>query len=877
MSIVIALATASFFVLVYLIEDVTQLHLLKNTETSLIDLRFRLRGPREPAGDVAIVAIDSKSVEQIGRFPWPRTVHAELIDQLREWGTSAVVFDVLFTERQGEREAKRLDRIEQALPEGAEAALLELAAAKEEVLVDQRISAAMERTFDDDAALTVMAYDFILPEDVRQVRQLGKVLSADEEQTILDIGSYLSRDQNVPYLRWEPTKLALGIRPVITELADWSVALGYVNPIFDGDGALRRERIFVIYCPGVKDAWEAGRDPTDVLLDPEQRVQAMMPLAVAGVASHLRLTVDQLVLDLEANELRFPSSAEPDAEERVVELNADDGTMMIDFYGAGRKIPTYSFVDALNGQLLDDDGKEVGPEALAGKLVFVGMSDPGLTDFFTTPFTARLPGVEKHASTAANLLEGRQLRRHGDADLAVVLTALAVALIAGILVGNLGVITGLLSTGAIFLGWIVVSYRDFASDGLVWNWSVPLATLLVSGGLITAYRQIGEARARRQMEQRSEFLQQTFGRYLSDEVVAMLVDSPEGLTLGGEKRELTILMSDLRGFTALCERSSPEVVIRMLNVYLGKMADLVLKYQGTVDEFIGDAVLALFGAPMAREGDAQRAVACAIEMQQELLEVNAFFRSEGFSEVEMGVALNTGDVIVGNIGSERRSKYGVVGSNVNLTARIESYTVGGQVLISGATLEQAGDIVQVGDRVDVAAKGLSEPVPAFQVLGIGAPFDLKIPEIKEEFLDLSEAIDVRWAALSGKKLSDEDLAGKFPRISNLGADLECGEDLEALTNLKLTVYDKEGQQLEGDLYAKVVKRETPPGICPLRFTSTPPKVKKYLKKIRASSQQSTARPEQRRAGTMPLQVPDMKKEIAKRQKEIEKEAGGEAQ
>ncbi len=854
-SILIGAVAAACFVLIYLIEDVTRLNVLANVETGLIDLRFRVRGIRPPSGEVAVVAIDSKSVERIGRFPWERTVHARLIDRLREWGASAVAFDVLFFERQGEREARRLEEIRQSLPPGADATREKIAAAMEEVLVDQRIASAMERTFDADAALTVQAFDFVLPEDVKQIRSLGTVLRDDEEQTILDIGSYMSRDQNVPFLRSDPPQLALGIRPVITELTDWSAALGYVNPKFDGDGAVRRERMLIVYCPGVKEAYESGRVPADVLLDPQQSVQALMPLAVAGVATHLRLAVDQLTLDLEAGELRFPASLDADAEERVMSFDPHDGTMMIDFYGPGRTIPTYSYVDVLDGQLSGDDGQPVASDALAGKLVFVGLSDPGLSDTFTTPFTTRLDGVEKHAMVAENLLEGRQLKRHRDADLVVTLSALVMAVLTGLLVGNLTVIYGVLASAAVTGGLLAWTYLDFANHGLVWNWSVPLLTMFVSSGLIVGYRHYNEQRARRQMEERSEFLQQTFGRYLSDEVVSMLVDSPEGLKLGGEKVLLTILMSDLRGFTSLCERSTPESVIQMLNVYLGKMADLVLKHQGTVDEFIGDAVLALFGAPLAREGDAQRAVACAIEMQQAMAEVNAFFRSEGLPEVEMGIALNTGEVIVGNIGSERRSKYGVVGTNVNLTARIESYTVGGQVLISGATLEHAGDVVEVGDRVDVAAKGLKEPVPAYQLKGIGGSFGLKMPEIKEEFLDLVKPIEVRWVALSGKKVGDDYRPGHFVRLSNLGADMASSETFQPLVNLKLTVLGADGQPLEGDLYAKVMKRDATSGTTPLRFTSTPPPVKKSFKKIRASAQQQPDQPAQRRAGTLAVQSP----------------------
>ena len=147
-----------------------------------------------------MIAIDSKSVEAIGRWPWSRTVHAELIDRLRELGASTVAFDLLFSERQGEREAERLRAIEETLPVDAEVARAEVAAALDEVLIDQRFSAAMERTFDDDAAWTVLGFDFVLPEDLGKNRQLPRLLSDDEEQIILDIASYPSRDQNIPGL-----------------------------------------------------------------------------------------------------------------------------------------------------------------------------------------------------------------------------------------------------------------------------------------------------------------------------------------------------------------------------------------------------------------------------------------------------------------------------------------------------------------------------------------------------------------------------------------------------------------------------------------------------------------------------------------------------
>src|SRR5919199_53781 len=150
------------------------------------------------------------------------------------------------------------------------------------------------------------------------------------------------------------------------------------------------------------------------------------------------------------------------------------------------------------------------------------------------------------------------------------------------------------------------------------------------------------------------------------------------------------LMSDLRGFTSLMGCLAPEQVVTIINRYLSAMVDVILQYEGSINEFIGDAIFVIFGAPLWRPDHAQRAVACAVAMQLAMVSVNAQNRSDGLPEVEMGIGVNTGEVVVGNLGSHKRTKYGVVGTHVNLTARIESYTVGGQILISATTLQEAG-------------------------------------------------------------------------------------------------------------------------------------------------------------------------------------------
>ena len=213
------------------------------------------------------------------------------------------------------------------------------------------------------------------------------------------------------------------------------------------------------------------------------------------------------------------------------------------------------------------------------------------------------------------------------------------------------------------------------------------------------------------LERRSQFIRETFGRYVSEEEEAQLLDAPEGVELGGELRKVTILMSDLRGFTALAERLHPKEVMTFLNRYLEAMVEVILAYRGTIIEILGDGLLVLFGAPLTRDDDAERAVACALAMQLRLDAINAPNRQAGLPDVEMGIGIHTGEVVVGNIGSQQRTKYGVVGSAVNLTGRIESYTTGGQVLISPTTYAETAAILTVSDQLSVVPKGVAAYAP----------------------------------------------------------------------------------------------------------------------------------------------------------------------
>jgi len=325
------------------------------------------------------------------------------------------------------------------------------------------------------------------------------------------------------------------------------------------------------------------------------------------------------------------------------------------------------------------------------------------------------------------------------------------------------------------------------------------------------------------LEVRNRFIRRLFGRYLSEEVVSDLLASPDGPRLGGEQRKVTLLMSDLRGFTLLTEGLAPEQTLRLLNSYLGAMADVILAHQGMIDEFVGDAILAIFGAPLVRPDDARRAASCAVAMQVALDELNRRNQAEGLPRLEMGVAVHTGEVIVGNIGSERRTKYGVVGSAVNHAGRIESFTVGGQVLISEATLRETSDSVRVGARLQIDAKGTRARLVVYDLRAVG---ELRMPDAGEELVTLGTPVVALCHVVEGKRVEAEAFGARLVELSVKGGTLLTPRGLRVLSNLKLELRPEGGPPLE--LYAKVVS-SSDDGRVSVRFTSLSAPVEAWVR------------------------------------------------
>ncbi|MGD8471602.1 MAG: adenylate/guanylate cyclase domain-containing protein [Desulfobacteraceae bacterium] len=336
-----------------------------------------------------------------------------------------------------------------------------------------------------------------------------------------------------------------------------------------------------------------------------------------------------------------------------------------------------------------------------------------------------------------------------------------------------------------------------------------------------------------ELEKSLELLKTMFGRYLSTEVMVSLIENPSALELGGEKRRVTIMMTDLRGFTALSERLEPEQVVQMLNSYFEVMVEVVLEFQGTINEIIGDALLVIFGAPQKMPDRAQRAIACAIKMQNAMAKVNEQNRKQGLPELEMGIGLNETEVIVGNIGSSKRSKYTVVGSGVNMTSRIESYSVGGQVLISESVRYEAGDILRIDDRREVFPKGAETPLKIYEVGGISGSYNLVLDEGDPTLVTLMRQIPLKYKVLEGKSIGKKELEGFVIRLSKKCAEIVLDGPVEILTNLKMNLMDVDENLLIKDFYGKVVENSVQKEkIHLVRFTSVPSEVDAYFQSHR---------------------------------------------
>lgn len=336
-----------------------------------------------------------------------------------------------------------------------------------------------------------------------------------------------------------------------------------------------------------------------------------------------------------------------------------------------------------------------------------------------------------------------------------------------------------------------------------------------------------------ELEKRNELLRQIFGRYVTQEVVDEILSTPDGQALGGERREITVLTSDLRGFTALAERLPAEDIIRLLNCYFAIMSEVITKGGGTIAGFLGDGIMVYFGAPITMKDHARKALLCAQSMQAAMARVNSAMKERGYPELEMGIGINTGEVVVGNIGSEQRAQYGAVGGPVNMAFRIESYSIGGDVLASDATLSAAGPGVTILKSTKAFPKGSPKPITIHSIGGMEEAPGLMRVSAETPLLDLKEPAPVKIWPVHEKDVALNPSAGL---VLSLGKHVAALRFVDALplpavfASLRLELADG------GEAYAKVTALNEEQGRFVVRLTQQSPGVERWMAGILSNEQ-----------------------------------------
>ena len=486
-----------------------------------------------------------------------------------------------------------------------------------------------------------------------------------------------------------------------------------------------------------------------------------------------------------------------------------------------------------NISLTDVQADRIPSQLMQDKIVLIGATAESLKDLFYTPYSSnilthpeRMAGVTIHANLISQILsaalDGRPLIK-------TLPEAIEWLLILGC--STLGATLCWLERHSNHQKIVMVVSISFVGAGLLGSsflaflagWWIPIVPLLLAlGGSAIALTQY--------IAQSVTEMRKTLGRYLTDEVVANILETPSGLKLGGERRKVTTLMSDLRGFSAIAEQFPPEQVVKILNLYLGAMTDVINQYRGTINEFMGDGILVMFGAPICREDDSQRAIACAVAMQLAMQQVNAKNQQMNLPILEMGIGINTGEVVAGNIGSQKRAQYTIIGSHVNLAARIETYTVGGQILISENTCKDANIELEIVGELQIEPKGIKDPVTIYEICGIGGKYNLFLPKNEQAMIPLNQEIPVEYTLLQGKHSEGTLLQGSLVSLSQQEAKLRSPDALELFSNLKLKLLiESESATDLGHFYAKVIRKlDADEHYFLIRFTAMSPEIVSVL-------------------------------------------------
>ncbi len=661
------LKIAVFVILVALILFFIDAPFLRFMELKALDLRMVSRGTIPAGGETIIVAIDEKSLSELGRWPWPRTTIAKLVDALKGYGAKAVGFDIVFAEPDANSSLKTVAELSREVKEvGVRDTRIFGLLEEKQKLADT--DAALARSIENAKNIT-LGYFFHISE--KEVGHLSEEQIAAGESAIANSRFQMVRSQKgasddalIHAYAAQPSL------PILCEVAENS---GYFNSFPDSDGVIRWSPMVIKF-----------RDNYYSSLALSMIVQYLeWPMLVLHQAEY---GVDNITLD----KLKIPTN--------------ESGRMLINYLGPGKTFPHYSVADILAGRL--------PAETFKGKIVLVGATATGIYDMRVTPFSAVYPGVEIHANVIDNILHGNFLIHSGWTRFLDMCSIILVGLIMGVAVPRMKAVAGIALCLALIGAFVAANVTVFIRTNVWLNMVYPVLTMMTIYLGITIYRYVTEEREKKKVRG-------AFQYYLTASVVNEILKDPSKLKLGGDMKNLSVLFSDIRGFTSIAEKLSPEELVRLLNEYLTAMTDVVFKYDGLLDKYIGDAVMAVFGAPLHQPDHALRACRTAIEMKSELKRLREKWAAEGRPDVNIGVGINTGDMVVGNMGSQMRFDYTVMGDSVNLASRLEGTNkeYGTTIIISEFTYETIKDELFCRELDAVRVKGKKLPVRIFELLG----------------------------------------------------------------------------------------------------------------------------------------------------------------
>ena len=644
---------------------------LDAAERSLYDIRLRATMPASLDPRVVIVDIDERSLSEVGRWPWGRDQIARLVHELFDRQQAAVVgFDVLFGEHD---RSSGLDSL-RALAAGD--------------LKDQPGFADSLRRLEPG-----LDYDRLLADALRdRPAVLGFYFSQDSEGGLRGaLPQPVIAGDALPPLAVHRWRSAVANIPALAEAAPQG---GFLNSIPDPDGEVRSVSLIAGFGGQYYESLALAMYRS--LIGNPRVLAALVPGTEAQPGRPALL--QSLLLDRDDNPQIVP------VDERAAVLVSYRGPGGVDG-GSFRYIPA---ADVLNGKL--------DAASLAGKLVLVGTTAPGLLDLRVTPVGETYPGVEVHANILSGLLDARSLVRPDYAAGYAALTTLVAGLLLAFCLPLLGVPAGVLLTFAVLGTLVGANLWLFTSAGLVLPLAVPLLTALAAFALNIAYGYFVETRSKRQ-------LARLFGTYVPRELVAEMVRQPDQYTMQADNREMTVMFCDMRGFTALSETMEPLALQALLNRIFSRLTDVIRQQRGTVDKYMGDCVMAFWGAPQRTDDHARLAVDAAIGMAAAIRKLNAEHAVQGLPPIQIGIGLNTGMMCVGDMGSDIRRSYTVIGDAVNLAARLESLcsVYGVDMVISESTRAQAGERFGWRELDRVMVKGRQQAVTVFTVQSANNP------------------------------------------------------------------------------------------------------------------------------------------------------------